>query len=98
QFPPYRLDRYATAADRAQVAGAPVPLPSACKYLPAPTQHWVPFVAADGQVYYGGPAGCAGQPPESQNVDGSALPSNETFGVTGLDGRGSAEFDVWTSA
>ncbi|MGO8876050.1 MAG: hypothetical protein ACLQNG_09850 [Acidimicrobiales bacterium] len=98
QFPPYRLDQYATAADRAQVVGAPSPLPVACKYLPAPTQHWVPFIAADGEVYYEGPAGCAGQPPESQNVGGSALPSNETFGVTGLDGKGSTDFDVWTSS
>ena len=98
QFPPYRLDRYATKADRAQVAGAPAKLPTACNVLPAPTQHWVPFVAADGHVYNDGPAGCAGQPPESQSVGGSALPSNETFGVTGLDGRGTANFDIWTSA
>jgi hypothetical protein len=98
QFPPYRLDRYASTADRAQVAGAPKKLPAACQYLPAPTQHWVPFVAADGHVYNDGPAGCAGQPPESQSVGGSALPSNETFGVTGTDGKGSAKFDIWTSA
>jgi hypothetical protein len=98
EFPPYRLDRYATKADRAQVAGAPKTLPAACKFLPAPTQRWVPFIAADGRVYNEGPAGCAGQPPESQSVGGSALPSNETFGVTGLDGRGTADFDIWTSA
>jgi hypothetical protein len=96
-FPPYRLDQYATKAQRAQVYGAPKKLPKACAYLPAPTQHWVPFVAANGHVYRGGPAGCAGQPPESQSVGGSALPSNETFGVTGKDGKGSAKFDVWTS-
>ena len=58
----------------------------------------MPFVAADGTVYPGGNGGCAGQPPESDNVGGSALPSNETFGVTGADGTGSADFDVWTSA
>lgn len=98
RFPPYRLDRYASKADRAQVAGAPAKLPTACNFLAAPTQHWVPFVAADGHVYNDGPAGCAGQPPESQSVGGSALPSNETFGVTGLDGRGTANFDIWTSA
>lgn len=97
-FPPYRLDRYATKAQRGQVYGAPRKLPKACAYLPAPTQHWVPFVAASGHVYRGGPAGCAGQPPESQSVGGAALPSNETFGVTGKDGKGSAKFDVWTSA
>ena len=98
-FPSYRLDQFATVPARAQVVGAPSPLPAACQYLPATTQHWVPFVAADGQVYYGGPAGCAGQPPEAQNVSNSSnFPSNETFGVTGLDGKGSAGFDVWTSA
>jgi ABC-type phosphate transport system substrate-binding protein len=97
-FPPYRLDRYGTTADRAQVVGAPPNLPAECNFLPAPTQHWVPFVAADGHTYYDGPAGCAGQPPESQSVGGSSLPSNETFGVTGLDGKGSAKFDIWTSA
>jgi hypothetical protein len=98
QFPPYRLDRYATKADRAQVVGAPDTLPDSCKFLPAPTQHWVPFRAASGHVYADGPAGCAGQPPESQSVGGAALPSNETFAVTGLDGHGSAKFDIWTSA
>lgn len=97
-FPPYRLDQFEPAAGRAQVVGAPSPLPVACKYLPAPTQHWVPFMAADGHVYYEGPAGCAGQPPEAQNVEGSGFPSNETFGVTGLDGKGTADFDVWTAA
>jgi hypothetical protein len=98
-YPPYRLDQYASAAGRQQVVGAPATLPTACAYLPAPTQHWVPFVAASGEVYYGGPAGCAGQPPESQNVGGTTnFPSNETFGVTGLDGKGSTDFDIWTSA
>jgi hypothetical protein len=97
-YPPYRLDQFATPAEQEQVVGAPSPLPKACEYLPAPTQHWVPFVAADGEVYYGGPAGCAGQPPESQDVGGtSEFPSNETYGVTGLDGEGTADFDVWTS-
>jgi hypothetical protein len=98
RFPAYRLDRYASTADRAQVVGAPTKLPTACTYLPAPTQHWVPFVAADGHVYEDGPAGCAGQPPESQSAGNSALPSNETFGVTGLDGKGTAKFDIWTEA
>jgi hypothetical protein len=98
-FPPYRLDRYATKADRARVVGQPSKLPKACQYdLGAPVQRWVPFIAADGHVYEDGPAGCAGQPPESQSVGGSALPSNETFGVTAPDGTGTANFDIWTSA
>jgi hypothetical protein len=97
-FPSYRLDQFATTTQRAQVVGAPKALPAACAFLPAPTQHWVPFVAANGHVYDGGPAGCATQAPESQNVEGAGFPSNETFGVTGLDGRGSSHFDVWTAA
>jgi hypothetical protein len=95
-FPAYRLDRYASAADRSAIANAPKQLPSGC--FPAPVQHWVPFVAANGHVYADGPAGCAGQPPESQSVGGSAMPSNETFGVTAKNGRGSAKFDIWTDA
>jgi hypothetical protein len=98
RYPAYRLDQFASVADRAQVVGAPNPLPTACNFLPAPTQFWVPFTAANGATYYGGPSGCAGQPPEADNVGGSALPSNETFGVSGLDGTGQANFDVWTSA
>ncbi len=98
QYPPYRLDEYASAAQRAAIVGAPSPLPASClDDEDAPVQHWVPFDSANGQVYYGGNAGCAGEPPESDDVGGSALPSNETFGVTGTDGTGSADFDVFTS-
>jgi hypothetical protein len=98
-YPPYRLDEYATNADRAQIAGAPASLPATCKYDEgAKTQHWVPFVAADGTVFPGGNAGCAGEPPEADNTGSSALPSNETYGVTRPDGTGSSSFDVWTSA
>ena len=42
-------------------------------------------------------AACAGEAPESNDVGGGAMPSNETFGVTGTDGSGTANFDVWTS-
>ena len=99
EYPPYRLDQYASSADREAKADAPSSLPKSCAgYEDAPVQHWVPFVAADGQVFPAGNGGCAGEPPESDNVGGSALPSNETFGVTGLDGSGSANFDVFTKA
>jgi len=64
----------------------------------APVQYWVPWDAANGKVYDGGALGCAGEPPEANNVGGSALPSNETFGVTGSGGTGNTNFDVWTSA
>jgi hypothetical protein len=98
-YPPYRLDRDATAAQTQAIAGAPSPLPTTCQYdESAPVQDWIPFVAANGTVFNGGNAGCAGEPPESDDVGGSSLPSNETFGVTDADGTGSADFDVWTSA
>ena len=97
-FPPFRLDQFASSADQAQVADAPTPIPFACLGKGAPTQHWMPFIAANGTEYYGGTQGCGGQPPESQSVGGSNFPSNETFGVTGLDGKGTSQFDVFTSA
>jgi hypothetical protein len=98
-YPPYRLDQYASAADVAPIVGAPSPMPASCQYdESAPVQHWIPFDAASGEVYYGGNAGCAGQPPESDSVGGSGIPSNETYGVTGLDGTGSTDFDVWNTS
>ena len=40
-------------------------------------------------------SGCVVSLREATNVSGSALPSNETYGVTHLDGTGSAEFDIF---
>jgi hypothetical protein len=98
-YPPYRIDQYASPTPEPAIVGAPSPLPASCAGDElALVQHWVPFVAADGQVYGGGAEACAGEPPESDDVGGSALPSNETFGVTGLDGTGSANFDIFTAA
>jgi hypothetical protein len=96
-FPPYRLDRFASQAQRAAIVGAPKRRPSAC-FAPLPSEYWVPFVSANGHVYPGGTGGCAGMAPEAASTEGSALPSNETFGVTARNGKGSAKFDVWTSA
>jgi hypothetical protein len=97
-YPPYRLDQYATPAPQPAIVGAPSTLPASCQFdESAPVQDWVPFIAADGTTYYGGNAGCAGEAPESDDVGGAAMPSNETFGVTAADGSGSANFDVWTS-
>ncbi len=63
----------------------------------------MPWVAAPkgnaaSQVYDGGTGGFCGQPPQANGGIKSALPSNETFGVTGTNGTGSAEFDVFTTA
>ena len=99
QYPAYRMDQFASSADREQVVGAPSPLPAACSFLVAPTQHWIPFVAANGTTYAGGPQACAGEAPESTDVASSSqVPSNETYAATGTDGSGSANFDVDTSA
>jgi hypothetical protein len=99
-FEPWRLDRYATAAQRAAVVGQPKkrpPMPT-CNPV-APTEYWVPFVSAKGTVYPGGPLGCAGMAPEANNAGGTlGLPSNETFGVTSSDGTGDTRFDVLTAA
>ena len=101
---PYQLDQYASTPGAA-VVGEPSPLPSATQepYCQAdetggngtPVRYWVPWVAADGTVYDGGQAGYCGEPPEATNGETAALPSNETYGVTGLDGTGSAEFDMF---
>ena len=97
-YPPYRLDEFASPSELAPIVGAPNPLPASCDNdEDAPVQQWIPFDAAKGTVYPGGNAGCAGEAPESSDVGGGALPSNETFGVTGTDGQGSANFDVFTS-
>jgi len=97
-YPPYQLDQYASTPG-APIVGQPSPVPSGCSGQ-APVQYWVPWVGADGTVYDGGVQGCAGTPPESTSTGGTglAVPSNETFGVTGPDGTGSADFDVFTSA
>ena len=94
RFPAWRVDRYAAASQRTQAPGEPSPRPTKC-YGRAPAEHWLPFVAANGTVYHGGIQGCAGIPPEASELDSTtALPSNTTYGVTGLDGTGFARFDV----
>ncbi|HWI43037.1 MAG TPA: hypothetical protein VNS81_05420 [Nocardioides sp.] len=100
--PAWRFDAYAPAADRAAVVGAPDSPPTACDKLTAPlSARWLPFRAADGKVYYGGPdpgVGCTPLPPEADSAEAGGLPSNTTYGVTGKDGRGTADFAVWTKA
>ena len=103
---PYQLDQYSSQPG-ADVVGEPSSLPSAAQdpYCQTnetggagtPVRYWVPWAAADGTVYDGGVAGFCGEPPEATNGETAALPSNETYGVTGLDGTGSDEFDVFDS-
>lgn len=89
-FPAYRLDRYATTADRAVTVGQPTPLPAGCAALAA--AHWLPFIAADGTRYDGGSGGCAGMPPEAAADSDSLQPASTTYAATDADGRGSAKF------
>ena len=100
--PSWRFDAYASAADREAVVGAPDQLPASCEQLSEPlTARWLPFRAAGGEVYYGGPdpnVGCTPLAPESDSAESGGLPSNTTYGITGTDGRGQADFAVWTKA
>jgi hypothetical protein len=101
---PYQLDQYESVPGVA-VVGQPSSLPSAsqdpyCQVNETgdggtPVQYWVPWEAADGTVYDGGVAGFCGEPPEATDGQTAALPSNETYGVTGLNGTGSDDFDVF---
>jgi hypothetical protein len=98
-FPPWRLDRYATAAgQRNATENQPATVPKDCFLLNGP-HFWLPFVTPTGKSYPVGPAGCAGMPDEMSLTGGlgTNLPSNETYAGTSADGKGSAAFDVWTS-
>jgi hypothetical protein len=96
-FPPNRLDLYASAADRAGSVGVPAKAPAACNSFLTGTQYWVPFIAASGHVYDFGEQGCAGMPPEAQNVENQLAPGNTTYGVSNLQGDGSTLFRITTA-
>ncbi len=108
-FPAWRLDRYATAAgQRNLIVNWPSKLPAACTEAPdyyyagqpynQTAYFWLPYVTPTGQSYPIGIAGCAGAPAEMDTSGGlGEMPSNETYAPTALDGKGSAEFDVWNS-
>lgn len=96
-FPPYRLDLYASAADRALEVGVPAHPPAACAPFLSGPQFWVPLVAATGHVYEIGPQGCAGLPPEAAEASSSLQPSNTTYGVSNLKGDGSDKFVIATA-
>jgi len=101
-WPAWRSDAEAAKAERAPFVNAPtgksLPLECANALNGTSNQRWVPFRGANGETFRGGISGCAGQAPEAipDNLSSLSLPSNETFGVTGLDGKGEANFDVFT--
>ena len=100
-FPPYRIDRYASEAERQQLVGLPNPIPAACAPIVSGAQHWIPFNAADGTVYGGGlleaatGLPCAGSAPEAGGGT-TTSPSNTTYGVTYTDGTGNVSFVINT--
>lgn len=102
QTPSWRFDADAAAEEREPVVGEPESLPAECAEVSEPpTAHWLPFRAAGGTVYYGGPdpgVGCTPTPPESDDAEAGGLPSNTTYGITGVDGTGQSDFAVWTAA
>ena len=95
-FPSFRLDRYAAAADRKVSVGQPDPLPAACKNTGAGVQHWIPFDAVNGKTYPGGLLGCAGMAPEAVNVESQQQPTNTAYGATDPRGNGTEKFIVAT--
>jgi len=98
-FPPWRLDRYATAADQRNLTeNAPRPVPADCFLSAGIPTYWLPYVSSSGKGYPIGPGGCAGMPNEMSLTGGlGELPSNETYAATELNGRGSSGFDIWTN-
>ncbi len=110
-FPPWRLDRYATAADQRNFSvGVPSPLPAACSQSASILQdypsYWLPYVTPSGTKYSiglpyttsdGTEGECGGAPATMDTAGGvGILPSNETYATTALNGKGSDHFDVWT--
>jgi hypothetical protein len=98
-FPVWRLDRYATVADRGPHPGQPDPFQASCSSgAPPPADRWIPFVAADGTVYNPGydSGTCPPLAPEATNNENSGAPGNTTYGVTRADGSGATKFVVWT--
>lgn len=96
-FPPPRLDRYATPAERVHTVGAPDKLPPSC-VVGGQFSRYVPFLAADGTRYYGGSLGCAGLAPEQSVVPNPLNPASATWARTLSDGTGTSRFIVQDDA
>lgn len=95
--PPWRLDQFAPKSERAQYTKAPKQRPPGC-FGGSLSERWVPFVAASGKTYLGGPGGCAGTAPEATELSSLSVPSNTTYAITAPNGRGSATFNVRSGA
>jgi hypothetical protein len=102
-FPPWRIDGYAAASDRAAFPDRPKEIAAACVdddpvNEGVPAEHWLPFKAASGTTFFGGNTGaCDGMPPEAYEVDApGSLPDETQWATTGVDGTGTTQFDVWS--
>lgn len=98
--PAWRFDAFAPADKRTPLVDTPNPWPKELCGTEPQSSRWLRFIAADNTEYLGGPdpdRGCVKQAPESADADGG-LPSNTTYGITGLDGKGRADFAVWSNA
>jgi hypothetical protein len=102
-FPAWRLDRYASAADRQRFAGEPATAKTGCPNLGNAAEHRLPFLAADGKVYYGAgnfaDTACGVAPPEAASftagdTSASNLPDNATYAASDANGTGTASFNV----
>jgi hypothetical protein len=104
-FPPWRLDRYETAANRRASVGVPTAVPAKCDLSDVtPPSRFVPFIGPPPQnvAYYPlnrrenescGPV----LAPDMVNVeDKDATPTNTTFASSNRDGAGSIKFVVTT--
>ncbi|MEV4517402.1 hypothetical protein AB0K00_51665 [Dactylosporangium sp. NPDC049525] len=102
-FPPWRLDRYESAANRQATVGLPPSLPEGCDLSDVtPPSRFVPFVgpAPQNVTYYPlnrrenktcGPV----LAPDMVNVeDKDATPTNTTYAASNKDGAGSIKFVV----
>ena len=98
-YPPWRLDKNATAADRGQYVNEPNPEPQGAGCPPVTDSgatHIVPLLGADGTVYNQYRCPNALRAPEQQRSPGAGLPDNATFAATDTDGTGRTKFVVWT--
>jgi hypothetical protein len=102
-FPAWRLDRYASQADRQQFANEPATTAPLCPNSHSAAEYRLPFRAANGKLYYGSSgvnsdSFCGPPPPEAAaHADQNSaidLPDNATFAATRADGSGSALFNI----
>jgi len=96
-FPPYRVDRYATAAERKLAVGRPAGATNCPGPYSTDAERWVHFIGVDGTDYPGGYAGCGGLAPEQSAQINALAPPNTTFASTDPQGNGNARFIVQSS-